>query len=59
SLFECWLNKRQIIELRAKLQLLLEPDSDSVRLYMLCGACQRRVITIGSDRPHDPPVHIF
>ncbi|RRR68499.1 MAG: CRISPR-associated endonuclease Cas2 [Candidatus Viridilinea halotolerans] len=54
SLFECWLTKRQLIELRAKLSPHLREDRDSVRLYVMCGACQQNVITIGSAAPNDP-----
>ncbi len=54
SLFECWLNRRQIIELRAKLAKHLIAERDSVRFYMLCGSCQERVITVGGAKPHDP-----
>jgi CRISPR-associated protein Cas2 len=54
SLFECWLSKRQIIELRAKLARLLIAERDSVRFYGLCGACSERVITVGSAEPNDP-----
>ena|SRR5436305_65772 len=51
SLFECWLTRRQLLELQAKLAKHLRPDSDSVRCYPLCRMCQRNVITIGSERP--------
>ncbi|MFV9505866.1 MAG: CRISPR-associated endonuclease Cas2 [Oscillochloridaceae bacterium umkhey_bin13] len=54
SLFECWLTRRQLIELQAKLEPHLRAERDSVRLYPLCGTCQDRVITIGSAQPHDP-----
>ena len=54
SLFECWLNRRQIIELRAKLARHLIAERDSVRFSMLCGNCQERVITVGGSKPHDP-----
>jgi CRISPR-associated protein Cas2 len=54
SLFECWLTRRQILELRAKLARHLLEDRDSVRLYPLCGACQGKVVTVGSSRPRDP-----
>nr|WP_044199284.1 CRISPR-associated endonuclease Cas2 [Oscillochloris trichoides] len=54
SLFECWLTKRQILELQAKLAKHIIPDRDSIRFYTLCGSCQNNVITVGSDRPHDP-----
>ncbi|NNJ09276.1 CRISPR-associated endonuclease Cas2 [Chloroflexales bacterium ZM16-3] len=54
SLFECWLTKRQLLELRAKLGRHLIAERDSVRLYPLCGSCQGKVLTVGSARPHDP-----
>ncbi len=54
SLFECWLTRRQILELRVKLARHLNEQEDSVRFYPLCGACQPKVITVGSERPRDP-----
>jgi len=53
SLFECWLTPRQLLELRAKLVHHLDARSDSVRFYPLCGGCQPKVITIGSQPPRD------
>ncbi len=53
SLFECWLTRRQLIELQAKLMRHLRPDEDSVRFYPLCRACQGKVYTIGSERPRE------
>jgi len=52
SLFECWLTKRHLVELRAKLNQILEPREDTVRLYRVCGACVEQAITIGSPKPH-------
>ena len=54
SLFECWLTRRQLIELQAKLARHIRPDVDSVRFYPLCRSCQPKVITIGSAAPNDP-----
>lgn len=54
SLFECWLSKQQILELRVNLAAHLDAGRDSVRFYPLCGACQPRVITVGSEHPRDP-----
>lgn len=54
SLFECWLTRRQLLELRAKLARHLVEERDSVRLYALCGACQGKVVTVGGKRPQDP-----
>ncbi len=59
SLFECWLTRRQLIELRAGLARLLDPDSDSVRLYPLCRSCVGRVETVGSARPSEPTVFLL
>ncbi|GAB4437245.1 MAG: hypothetical protein OHK0015_29840 [Chloroflexi bacterium OHK40] len=54
SLFECWLTRRQIIELRAKLARHLVTERDSIRLYPLCGGCQGGVVTMGGAKPADP-----
>jgi CRISPR-associated protein Cas2 len=54
SLFECWLTRRQLLELRAKLSRYLVEERDSLRLYLLCGGCQGKVTTVGSERPADP-----
>ena len=51
SLFECCLTKRHLVELRAKLNKILEPLEDTVRLYRVCGACVEQAITIGSPKP--------
>ena len=53
SLFECWLTKRQLLELRAKLIPHLIEDRDSVRLYPICATCQRGVITVGEEPPSE------
>lgn len=50
SLFECWLTKQHLLELRAKLKDHLKAG-DSVRIYPLCKQCVVRVETEGSPRP--------
>mgnify|MGYP002684509608 CR=1 FL=1 len=59
SLFECWLTRRNLVELRAKLSRLLDPGCDSVRFYPLCKACVGRVATVGSDRPTEQNSYIL
>ncbi len=54
SLFECWLTRRHLIELQAKLLPLLDAACDSVRLYPLCGSCAGKVVTVGSTPPEEP-----
>ena len=53
SLFECWLSDKDLVRLRAKLDKLLAPKEDSVRLYPLCGRCVTQVETIGSTLPKE------
>jgi CRISPR-associated protein Cas2 len=50
SLFECWLTKQHLVELRAKLRNVLG-SGDSLRFYPLCKGCVERVETEGSPRP--------
>ena len=50
SLFECWLTRQHLAELRLKLKKVLQPG-DSLRFYPLCKACVTRVETEGSPRP--------
>ncbi len=52
SLFECWLTKQQLLELRAKLKPHIKAG-DSVRFYPLCKSCVGRVETEGSPRPSE------
>jgi CRISPR-associated protein Cas2 len=53
SLFECWLTRRELVELRAKLAKHFDAQVDSVRFYPLCGGCQKKVITVGGERPRE------
>lgn len=51
SVFECFLTEKEWVELQHKLQRLIEPQEDCVRLYRLCAACVQHVETIGSPKP--------
>lgn len=54
SLFECHLNDKQYLELRHKLDDILEHQQDSVRFYPMCRGCVDKVETVGGEKPHDP-----
>jgi CRISPR-associated protein Cas2 len=58
SLFECWLTKQHLVELRAKLKAQLQVG-DSVRMYPLCKSCVARVETEGSPRPFEQQTTIL
>ncbi len=36
SVFECFLEEQQILELKARLETLIDPAEDHVRYYFLC-----------------------
>ena len=58
SLFECYLNSKELILLRSRLAQVLHAD-DHVRLYALCHACRGRVEVCGrSEKPQEPHVCI-
>ena len=58
SLFECHLTDKQYLQLRRRLDQLLQADEDSVRFYMLCASCLAKVETIGSEKPKDETTFI-
>ena len=59
SFFECWLTRRQLLEMQAKLGQHLDAERDSVRIYRLCPSCSGNTITIGSAPPRDPVTFIM
>jgi CRISPR-associated protein Cas2 len=58
SLFECFLDARELVKMRAQLLDLLKPDEDSVRIYPLCDGCKGKVETIGSAAPEEKLTYI-
>lgn len=53
SLFECFLSRKDMIVLQAKLSEHLIEKEDSVRFYPLCSNCVGRVETVGGPPPKD------
>ena len=53
SLFECFLSKKDLILLQAKLSEHLVAAQDSVRFYPLCANCVTKVETIGNPPPQE------
>lgn len=58
SLFECFLSKKELVQLRAKLAKHLEDTQDSVRFYPLCANCIEKVETVGGSPPHEDILYI-
>jgi CRISPR-associated protein Cas2 len=58
SLFECHLTDKQYVQLRQRLEVHIQEQSDSVRFYALCSTCMRKVETIGGHKPNDPDLFL-
>ncbi len=58
SLFECFLSRKDLILLQAKLAEHLVAQQDSVRFYPLCVHCVSKVETVGGSLPSDDQVYI-
>lgn len=59
SLFECFLSKKEFVQLKAKLAKHLDEKTDSVRFYPLCATCVDRVETVGGAPPHEETVFVI
>ena len=57
SLFECYLTRKQHLNLLSKIGKLLKAD-DHLRVYQLCQSCEKRVDVIGGPKPEDPVVYL-
>jgi CRISPR-associated protein Cas2 len=47
SVFECVITDKQLIELREKVEKLMDFDTDSVRYYRICQKCLDAVEVVG------------
>lgn len=54
SLFELFLNDKELILLQNRLEKLINPETDSLRFYPLCVGCLKQVETVGSPPPQEP-----
>ena len=60
SVFECYLDERQLARLKRQVGKAIRPEEDSVRFYRLCEGCRRRVEILGLGQVAPPPdVYIF
>lgn len=54
SVFECSLDAAQLLQMRHRLEKLIDPALDSLRLYNLGNHYQSKVIHIGAKPSYDP-----
>jgi CRISPR-associated protein Cas2 len=53
SLFECFLTRKELLQMRAKLDKYLDSRTDKVRIYLICDACMTKIETIGILEPKE------
>lgn len=54
SVFECHVDAAQFVELRSKLETIIDPATDSLRYYLLGNNWHRRVEHVGATPDYDP-----
>lgn len=55
SVFECYIIANHLKRLQQRLEDLIDEESDSVRLYVLCESCRPRAVCMGAAKPTDEP----
>ena len=59
SLFECFLNKKELLLMRAKLSQRLNADTDRVRIYSVCENCLEKIETVGIPEAKEETVYLI
>ncbi|MGH1393891.1 MAG: CRISPR-associated endonuclease Cas2 [Trichormus sp.] len=59
SVFECFLTSVQFATLQTKVEKLIKPEEDSVRIYVLDAGAVKRTVTYGSEIPRQEQVIVL
>ena len=59
SFFECFLNEKELVELRARVEKIVDKTEDNVRIYHICQSCGQKVETIGSSPPKEDIIYLL
>jgi CRISPR-associated protein Cas2 len=55
SVFECFISLDEMRHLHEKVKKLVKPAEDNVRFYWIATEAVSMVLTIGSEKPEEPP----
>ena len=55
SVFEAWLTRDDLRTLIRRLEKVVDPSEDSIRIYTLCGSCREKTRNIGEAVIAPPP----
>ncbi len=59
SLFECFLTKKELLQMRARLDKHLDVETDRVRIYTICEGCLGKVETLGIPEPKEDTSYLI
>ncbi len=59
SLFECFLTKKELLQMRAKLNEHLDAHQDKVRIYLICENCLPKIETVGLAEPKEDTSYLI
>ena len=59
SLFECFLTKKELLQMRGKLNAHLRAGEDRVRIYLICEQCLAKIETVGIPQPKEETVYLI
>lgn len=54
SVFECCLDYAQVVELQARLEAIINKQTDSLRFYNLGNNYRSKIVHIGNKKTYDP-----
>lgn len=59
SVFECSITPAQFVQIKAELGEIINPQTDSLRFYLLGKNWVKRVETMGRDNSYNPETDVF
>jgi len=60
SVFECFLDRKQLMLLQTRLLKEIHQREDTVRIYGLCGTCTQKVEVLGrGDAPREDNIYLL
>lgn len=54
SVFECLLDQAQFVQLRGKLEAIIDKDRDSLRFYNLGNTYKNKILHLGAKKTYEP-----
>ena len=55
SVFEAYLNSKELEKLLKRMQKIMDAEEDSLRIYLLCAICRPKVRSLGVGKVTEPP----